>query len=54
MSTIKDPKNIYVPYPSEVIMYGVVLEMTKDHSHWSAVVMATQSIRMSNGNISLQ
>lgn len=28
-------------------MYGVVREMRKDQAHWSAVVMAVQSMRMS-------
>ena len=27
------PKNMYVPYPSEVIMYGVVRDMRNDQSH---------------------
>lgn len=52
MHTISEAKNMYVPYPREVIMYGVVRLMMKDQSHWSAVVMATQSMRMSIGYIS--
>lgn len=47
IATIKAPKNMYVPYPKEVIMYGVVLETRKLQNHWSAVVMAVQSIRIS-------
>ena len=33
MQTINAAKKKYVPYPREVIMYGVVLEMMNDQSH---------------------
>lgn len=29
IATTKAPKSLYVPYPREVIMYGVVLETRK-------------------------
>ena len=30
---MRAPKNMYVPYPRDVIMYGVVREMMKLQSH---------------------
>ena len=33
MITMRAPKNIYVPYPRDVIMYGVVREIRKLQNH---------------------
>jgi len=52
MATRITPKKKYAPYPRSEIMYGVDLAMMNDPSHVSAVVKATQSIRMSKGKIS--
>lgn len=52
MATRITPKKKYAPYPRSEIMYGVDLAMMNDPNHVSAVVKATQSMRMSNGKIS--